>query len=586
MKELELFARINTSKTVPLTATEYEGYTRYTLAPELFENTATVSIESDSFRKNATDKGFYLIPGETNSAGNAKIGFKKLDSDENITVCFPTLNYYAVNNGVATYVMAVEYSYIYNLKVEYKDERYNISLIIDTNKNLVEDEFGIKVITLDADADHNDIAKAIRNLRLELGEIRPLSEKMAERPELEYAAKNPLIRIRMGWKPVPPAIEEQTLENEPPMYVACTFRRVREFADALHKAGVEGAEISLVGWNQKGHDGRWPQIFPVEEALGGEEELIKTIKHVQSLGYAITCHTNTTDHYSIADSFNKAQLLKNKDGSFNTHGVWAGGLAYSPCPITQYEYAKRDLPKVAALGFRGLHYIDCISICRPESCFDPNHRSTIANSISMLRKIMQLSSDTFGGFSSEGIRDFTLGELDFSLYNRFRSNLLSFAPKDYKMVDEVIPMEELIYHGITLYNPSSATINATVKPASALATVMLLGGRPSLYVYSKFITKKEKPLFSSISENWMGEEDLRLDTDEELKRSVDAVYRICEAYAPYQRLQGVFIKSYNAFDNGIRVVTYEDGTTVAANLSDNTVEYCGKVFKPYDYAIL
>ena len=585
MKQLKLFARLNTSEVIPLTATECDGYTRYTLAAKLFENASTVCIESDDFIKIANDKGYYLLPGETNSSGSAKIGFKKLDNDELITVCFPTLNYYAVNNGEATYVMAVEHSYIYNLKAEYKNGKYNVSLVIETSKNLVEDDFGIKVITLGADADHNGIAKSIRDLRLKLGEIRPLSEKMTERPELKYAADHPLIRIRMGWKPVPPNIEEQTLANEPQMFVACTFERVREFADALRNAGVEGAEISLVGWNQKGHDGRWPQIFPVEEALGGEEELIKTIKHVQSLGYAITCHTNTTDHYYIADSFSKAQLLKNKDGSFNTHGVWAGGRAYSPCPITQYEYAKRDLPKVAALGFRGLHYIDCISICRPESCFDQNHRSTIANSILMLRRIMELSRDLFGGFSSEGIKDFTLGELDFSLYNRFRSNLLPFSPKDYKMVDEVIPMEELIYHGITLYNPSSATINATVKPASALATVMLLGGRPSLYVYSKFVTKKDKPL-TNLGDNWMGEEDLRIDTEEELTRSVEAVRRFCDVYAPYRKLQGVFIKSYDSFENGIRVVTYEDGTTVAANLGTDTAEYCGKLFKPYDYAII
>jgi hypothetical protein len=42
------------------------------------------------------------------------------------------------------------------------------------------------------------------------------------------------------------------------------------------------AQLCLVGWNQKGHDGRWPQIFPVEEALGGEEKLRRLIRKARA----------------------------------------------------------------------------------------------------------------------------------------------------------------------------------------------------------------------------------------------------------------------------------------------------------------
>ena len=43
--------------------------------------------------------------------------------------------------------------------------------------------------------------------------------------------------------------------------------------EAMKNAGIDKAELCLVGWNVRGHDGRWPQAFPVEPALGGEEEL-------------------------------------------------------------------------------------------------------------------------------------------------------------------------------------------------------------------------------------------------------------------------------------------------------------------------
>ena len=59
----------------------------------------------------------------------------------------------------------------------------------------------------------------------------------------------------------------------------------------------------MVGWNKSGHDGRWPQAFPVEEKLGGEEGLREAILHANKLGYYIAAHTNSSDAYTIADNF-------------------------------------------------------------------------------------------------------------------------------------------------------------------------------------------------------------------------------------------------------------------------------------------
>ena len=109
----------------------------------------------------------------------------------------------------------------------------------------------------------------------------PLRERIKHSPELAYAARCPEVRIRQGWKPVPSPVPEQTVENEPPMRVMVTFDRVGDILDEFQRQGVDAAEICLVGWNQKGHDGRWPQIFPVEESLGGEEKLRAVIKKAQ-----------------------------------------------------------------------------------------------------------------------------------------------------------------------------------------------------------------------------------------------------------------------------------------------------------------
>ena len=43
----------------------------------------------------------------------------------------------------------------------------------------------------------------------------------------------------------------------------------------MQAAGLRKAVITLVGWNLGGHDGAYPQRFPVEPALGGEAGLRK-----------------------------------------------------------------------------------------------------------------------------------------------------------------------------------------------------------------------------------------------------------------------------------------------------------------------
>ena len=96
---------------------------------------------------------------------------------------------------------------------------------------------------------------------------------------------------------------------------AGTFERLIDIIDEMMRQGIKKADICLVGWNQKGHDGRFPQMFPVEEALGGEEKLRLAIKKAQDAGYTINAHTNSSDAYSIADSFSKDDMIINSDGS-------------------------------------------------------------------------------------------------------------------------------------------------------------------------------------------------------------------------------------------------------------------------------
>ncbi len=525
---------------------------KYTLPCKLFADAKELTVCCDAFDAAAGEAGYYLLPPSRHIKG-APLTYFKVREDSEINVHDVNLSHFAVAKAEAVYLVMVERVYKYHCVGACRDNRYRVTLTFDFTEQPPADDITLEVFSLAADTDYNGVAKFVRELRLARGEVRTLKEKCAERSALDYARRYPLIRIRMGWKPMPCEVPHQTLENEPPMYVACTFARVRELADELKRQGVEGANLCLVGWNQKGHDGRWPQMFPVEESLGGEEELRKTIAYVQSLGYMITCHTNSNDCYEIADIFDPDKLARLKDGTLAGGKVaWSGGTCYHPCPQYQWENAQSLLPQVAELGFRGIHYIDVLSIIMPTACFDERHPCSTKEAMDHTLRILELASQQFGGISSEGCLDFTLGVLDYGLYDSFGK-----VPES-AFFDQLVPLWQLIYHGITLYNYNSKTVNYPIKSDAERIDAQLFDCLPTFYIYSKFVNTAGK--------NWMGEIDLVCDDEETLRESVAAIKQATDAYLPDR--QFLFIRSYEEPQAGIRVITYEDGSVAVGNDTD------------------
>lgn len=553
MKPIALYADTEDEKRLSLLAQEEKNggrrAVRYTLPVAAFLGKKQVSVYADAFDASCGEEGWYLLPQNRQMRGSALVSFREREDGE-LKIDQSMMAMLALRVRGCTYLLEIARHYNYTLCATCRGGRYHIAIQVNTGAEPVADDMVFWLFDL-GDGDLGDVARAERELRLARGEIAPLAEKCAARPELDYNRRYPLIRIRMGWKPVPSPVPHQTPETEPPMHVACTFARVREIADALHASGVVGAELSLVGWNQKGHDGRWPQIFPVEEALGGEEELRRTIAHVKALGYTITCHTNCLDHYEIANTFRREDIAVRPDGNLQTGGLWGGGRAHGACPKKQVEQAKRDLPGVAALGFHGLHYIDVLSILTPYTCFSPQHPCTMREAIGCMDEIMQTSQELFGGFSSEGGMDFSLGRLDFSLYQSFADSQVAPAG----LIDQYVPLWELTYHGIVLYNPFTGTVNYGLKGPDEAVSVYLYGGRPTFYFYSKFGERN----------NWMGDIDLTCDGEEDLRRSVAVIRKTQDDYAPFAALQNVYMTGYRETADGLREIRYENGARVVAN---------------------
>ena len=428
------------------------------------------------------------------------------------------------------------------------------------------------------DADYSGMARAYRNYQIEENGLRPLRERAKEHPSLAYAASAPEVRIRLAWKPAPSPVPDQTLANEPKLIVKATFGRVGQIIDAMKTAGIERAQICLVGWNRMGHDGRYPQLFPVEPQLGGEEKLKELIKKAQAAGYQIVCHTNSTSAYPVSEIWDESYVAKNKNGKIwernPNREQWSGGRSYFMSMKPAYEkFAVNDFPKIAALGFKGIFYHDVISCLPPPVDYDKNHPLNADESAQYQNKIMALARQTFGGAQSEGPYDHVAKNMDSSLYaGMYVVGTNRGIAKHYEkpLADKIVPIWQLVYNGIILNNASSETINYPIKGTKSVLKVEEYDSRPTFYLYSDFYA----------GHSWMGTQDLKADTPEELAQAVAAIKGGFDTLEKRGYLQYEFMQQHDFLSENVTRSTFSDGSEIICNYSDRPFKYRGKFVAP------
>ncbi|HPA18480.1 MAG TPA: DUF5696 domain-containing protein [Verrucomicrobiae bacterium] len=533
-----------------------------------------VTIQPDFARAAIGEEGYYITP-------DGFLGTFRLQKGS-YTVPGPSGFYgrnfmpiFGMKNPRATFVAIVAtMRFEYDLMVRAKDGAYSIAPRFLVSGFVPPDDITVHYHLLSGkDADYAGMARTYRNHQLARGVCKPIKERMKTHAELAYAAKSMEVRIRQGWKPAPSPVLEQTPETEPTMKVAVTFDRVGDILDAFEKAGVRRAEICLVGWNQKGHDGRWPQIFPVEETLGGEARLRPLIKKARRMGYQIVGHTNSSDGYSIADCWDPDLAVKRADGTPFSNAVWSGGKTYALCPQRSFErFYPRDIQKVADLGFRGLHYIDVITILQPPRCHDPLHPCSSKDSAIWFDRILQACKDHIGGVASEGAFDFACGNLDYVLYVYFNG----LSGKRNPLHDRVIPIWQLVYNGIILSNPFTETVNPTTKDAMTQLKLAEFNGRPIFYFYSQF---------KADNKNWMGSTDLRCATEEELTEATGCLKKGYDEFEALAPLQLEFMEQHEQVAADVFRTAFSDGSEIITNYGASAFPYKGKSVPSMRYAL-
>ncbi|MBR0459640.1 MAG: hypothetical protein IJJ26_10420 [Victivallales bacterium] len=536
--------------------------------------TQDIEFHFEDFTAPANTDGYFLIPSVPARNRPTGLCHFRPHADQEIVYRHNDLPVFGVKNGSRAFLAVVSgMSLTYSIVFGVKDGLFYVFPRFHCEDGETYEDPEVTLLPLNGnDATWSGMARAYRDYQLGRGACTSLRDRARKYPVVGKTTDAIPIRIRHAWKPVPtPVLDQIPGVNEPPLTVAVTFQRACELLDRLHEAGVAHADICLVGWNIGGHDGRFPDIFPPDPRVGTWEDLKELIAKAKSYGYLIAVHTCPHDSYSISKRLDKDDYLIDADGRPHYYSKFSGGQCILLCPKQAHlHYATEDVEQLAALGFRGTHYFDVLSINPPLACHHRLHPLNEREAGEWRARTLQYGREMIGASASEGGLDFCIGALDYVLYTYWTL----FPNLEGNLVDEIVPFWFIAYHGIVTYNSSCETMNSMAKDPNAFLLNTLYGGRPAAYFYAKYRTN---------SFNWMGEEDLTCTTDEALD---DAVKRIANAYQKFALtadLQYEYLDDIFDAAPSLRVAKYANGTRIVCNFDDKPASFEGKTIPPHDF---
>lgn len=419
-------------------------------------------------------------------------------------------------------------------------------------------------LLIGSEANYSGMGRAYRKFQLDRGAVKTIKDRIDGNPQLDYLCDSIVVRIQVhAAKPPPRTPTDFNSKNEPSVVVHMPFAIAEEFLQQIRDAGVDKVTVCSAGWQCGGYDGRAPLHFPVCAEAGGESGLRRLIERAREIGYQFTLHAAHTDSYMVSPMWTEGFVAKRADGSLNGAGCWRGGKSYAVCQRAAWEggWIHEDMQKMRELGVGGPHYIDVYSANNPVRCADPHHPATPEQIAEYQNRILAQAKALFGGAASEGGFDHVAGNLDYINYVGREIKEYEEHPEKYPLVKGVVPLWEIVYHGIILSCPDRWTQNHTCRrhrgrsaegedPKIALKLVEF-GGRPIFYTCS----------FAD----------------------VPCIKQAWEEFMPVRRLQRELMERHSEIAPKVFATCYADGTEIISNYSEGPFVYRGKTIKPLSW---
>lgn len=442
--------------------------------------------------------------------------------------------------------------------------RFEIEKIeFDPYEDLVIDSYALT----GENANYSGMARLYRQWQLARGEVRPLAEKVKESAALAWSAKSIFLRCKFGRTFRRDVDHASFATNTPPMTVDHTFDDFMDIMRRTKALGMDDVDMCLVGWQREGHDGPFPDHFPVDERFGGEAKMREAVALGHSLGYRMSVHLNYHNYYPAAARWRTEDVCKGLDGKPRPYWLLPAGLAHFSCfEVMSGRYVDEDFAHLRDIGIDGILHHDVTSAEYPTPCHDPHHANNRGSMTKWKRRLCEKCRATFGGSSSESGLDHIIGGLDNILY-------VAWDVKKNDLIDGMLPIWPIVYNGICMSQPFYGTMDAPyVRNKSEKFS-------EGLDAFHWIPTPEERML--KVFE-WGGRPAFYYNTYADLK----PMKRMYDLWQPLKHLQLVFIREHAELSPGVTVTRYENGEEVVCNASRKPFVYRGVSIEPMSYRLI
>lgn len=558
-----------TSKTVKLTKVNEKTNRLKFMVKDLprwqWEKVRHIDFILDDACATKGEKGYWVMSEGICGSFKADNGFYECKRNQ--------MPVYGVKKGDEAFVGIVKgLKYEYSTIVDVKDctykiyPRFNIEAIGSTPyEDIVIDYTYFK----GKKANYVSMGKAYRKYQLERGEVLPLKERVKGNPKLKYATEAPFLKFHMAnymygssngffW-------DEVDADNIPKIR---DFDNMMGVLKKLKDLGIDKADIILTNWNIKSN-GRCPIYGFAEPELGGNKKCKELTAYAKQMGYQISPHILQTENYTISPAFNKDDLALQLDGGY-IHYEGLGGEAYRPCfRQAYYKQVLENYTNMERLGFNGLLHIDVTSAIVPYPCFNLAHPCTRQDCAFYMNQIGKLTRALFGGFTSESGFDHVANTLDYALYVCSWNDMV--LKTHIPLADRVVPLWQVVYHGIIMSTPYFSTIGYNTDCVSPETSwVMARSDKSQAERRLKNIEFGGRLAYYGSLTN-------------------DAVFpKVAEAYKEYKQLaylQLEFMENHKEIAPNVFLTVYSDGSKTVVNYNKSDYNYKGETIKALDFKL-
>ena len=382
-------------------------------------------------------------------------------------------------------------------------------------------------------------ARAYRSVLRNEHHLQTLNEKRANRHVLEYLSESFLIKIFQGHKEITTAGDGG--------YHSCTsFLEAQDILKEMKGDGIEKITVQMVGWNCEGHDGRYPQRFPVNETEGGEDGFRKLIQWAREQNILLSVHDNCYDAYRKASIFDEHDLVILRDGNLWRNIPWSGGHSYKICPLRGRKYLEGHFSQMRDLGIDGHYYFDALGAFYP--CKSPEHPANRSVFLNAMRDLLLYTQSTFGSLNVELPFGPYFDIIDGTYLDDNVSYLDTYSDFRKNWIDRTVPFLAVVLHNGVRYQSSGGGKCGLARALRDCA----IGAMPFIEICSRPISGiHAMPTYDSLREYAQA-----------------AWYLSCK-----QNLDRIFvdIENIEELEPDIWVTLYADGIKLITNCTDRVV---------------